>query len=111
MSGKSLFLYGAFACATLSVASAKSYDIVLDAPSKAGDSQLKPGEYKVKIEGSQAVFTDEKNAQAASVPVQVESSGKKFPYTSVETSNQDGVNRIQAIDLGDSTTRVKLPPR
>ena len=68
---------------------------------------MKPGEYKVKVEGSQAVFTDAHN-KSVSVPVTVENADKKFGDTRLETVNHDGVDNIQAIDLGDSNTRVKL---
>ena len=49
-----------FALLGLSIASAKSYSITLSNPAVAGNLQLKPGDYKVKLvepEGK-AVFTD-----------------------------------------------------
>jgi hypothetical protein len=108
MTGKSLFIFGALALSSLGIASAKSYDIVLDAPAKAGATELKPGEYKLKVEGSQAVFTDAQNAKSFSVPIKIENSDKKFNYTAVESSNQDGMENIHAIDLGGSSTRLTL---
>ena len=69
---------------------------------------MKPGEYKLKVEGSQAVFTDQENSKSFSVPVQVENSDKKFDYTSVESRSQEGMDRIHAIDLGGSNTRLML---
>jgi hypothetical protein len=74
----------------------------------AGATQLKPGEYKLKVEGSQAVFTDAENAKSFSVPVKVENSDKKFNYTSVESTNQNGMDQINAIDLAGSNTRLNL---
>ena len=68
---------------------------------------MKPGEYKVKVEGSRAVFTDAHN-KLVTVPATVENADKKFGDTRLETVNHDGVDNIQAIDLGDSNTRVKL---
>ncbi|MGP0074067.1 MAG: hypothetical protein ACLPWF_19315 [Bryobacteraceae bacterium] len=108
MSTRSLLMVGAMTIASLNIASAKSYDIVLNAPAKAGTTELKPGEYKVKIEGSQAVFTNVQSNISVSVPAQVENAQKKFPYTSLETTSQDGMDNIQAIDLADSNTRVTL---
>ncbi len=107
MTGKSLFMVGALVLSSLGIASAKSYDIVLQAPAMAGANELKPGDYKLKVEGSQAVFTAE-NAKSFSVPVKVENSDKKFADTSVETTNQGGMDNIQAIDLGGSNTRLRL---
>jgi len=108
MNAKSLLIVGAFTFASLGIASAKSYDITLNAPAMAGATQLKPGEYKLKVEGSQAVFTDTENAKSFSVPVKVENSDKKFNYTSVESTNQNGMDQINAIDLAGSNTRLNL---
>jgi hypothetical protein len=107
MSGKSLIIMGALALSSLGIASAKSYDIVLEAPAMAGTNELKAGEYKLKVEGSEAVFTGQ-NTKSFSVPVKVENSDKKFANTSVETTNQGGMDNIQAIDLGGSNTRLRL---
>lgn len=107
MTGKSLFMVGALALSSLGIASAKSYDIVLQAPAMAGANELKPGDYKLKVEGSQAVFTAQ-NAKSVTVPVKVENSDKKFANTSVETTNQGGMDSIQSIDLGGSNTRLRV---
>ena len=108
MNGKSLLVVGALTLASLGIASAKSYDLVLSAPAMAGTTELKPGEYKLKVDGSQAVITDQQNAKSVTVPVKVENSDKKFDYTTVESSKQGGMDTIQAIDLGGSNTRLTL---
>ena len=61
MTGKTLLIVGAMTLSSLGIASAKSYDIILDHASKAGATELKPGEYKLKVQGSQAVLTDTQN--------------------------------------------------
>jgi hypothetical protein len=108
MNGKSLLVVGALTLASLGIASAKSYDLVLSAPAMAGTTELKPGEYKLKVDGSHAVITDQQNAKSVTVPVKVENSDKKFDYTTVESSKQGGMDTIQAIDLGGSNTRLTL---
>ncbi len=109
MSPKSVLIVGALTLSSLGIASAKSYDIVLDQPAKAGATELKAGEYKVKVEGSQAVFTDARDGKSSyTVPVKVENSDKKFQNTSVETSTAGGTDNIQAIDLGGSNTRLRV---
>jgi hypothetical protein len=80
----------------------------LSAPTKAGATELKPGEYRVKVEGSQAVFTDTQNGKTFSVAVKIENSDRKFANTSVESTNQGGMDTIQAIDLGGSSTRLAV---
>jgi hypothetical protein len=107
MNVRSLLIAGAVALSAAALASAKTYEITLDAPAKAGDVELQPGQYKLKVEGAQAVFTDSHN-KSFSVPAKVETVDKKFSYTSIESANQGGMDTIQAIDLGDSTTQVKL---
>lgn len=107
MTGKSLLIVSALTLSSLGIASAKTFNVVLNAPAMAGANELKPGEYKLKVEGSQVVLTDT-NAKSVSVPVTIETSDKKFGYTTVETTNQGGTDNIQAIDLGGSNTRLKV---
>jgi len=108
MTAKSLLMVGALTLASLGIASAKTYNVTLDHATKAAGNELKPGDYKVKVEGSQAVFTNQQDAKSVTVPVKVETGDKKFPYTTVETMNQGGMDTIQAIDLGDSNTRLAV---
>src|SRR3984885_1794361 len=107
MNAKSLLIVGALTLASIGVASAKSYDVVLIEPAMAGTTELKPGEYKVKVQGSEAVFTDQ-NSKSFSVPVKIENGSKKFGYTSIESTNNGGMDTIKAIDLADSTTRLTV---
>jgi hypothetical protein len=107
MNVRSFLIVGAVALSSVALASAKTYEITLLSPAKAGAVELKPGDYKVKVEGSQAIFTDAHN-KSFTIPATVENADKKFGYTSIETDNHDGMDTIQAIDLGDSNTRLKL---
>ncbi len=107
MNVRSLLIVGAVALSSAALASAKTYEITLLGPAKAGAVELQPGEYKVRVEGSRAVFTDAHN-KLVTVPATVENADKKFDSTRVETANHDGMDTIQAIDLGDSKTRLKL---
>lgn len=108
MTAKSLLIVGALTLSSLGIASAKSYDITLTAPAMAGATELKPGDYKIKVEGSQAVFTQAQDSKSVSVPVKVENADKKFDYTLVESTNQAGMDQIHAIDLGGSNTRLRV---
>lgn len=108
MTSKSFLIASALTLASLGIASAKTYDITLASPAKAGDTELKAGEYRLKVEGSQAVFTNVDNQKSVSVPVKIEHAGQKFGQTAVETQNKDGVDSIQNIMLGGSDTKVEL---
>jgi hypothetical protein len=105
---KKLILTGVLCLSTLGILSAKSYDITLTNPTQAGDVQLKAGDYRMKVEGGTAVFTDVNSNKQFSVPVKVENSDSKFSDTAVITTNQGGVDRIQEIDLGGSHTKLEV---
>jgi hypothetical protein len=108
MTVKSLFITSALALFTLGIASAKSYDITLTSPTMAGASQLKPGDYEVKLQGDQVIITDEANGKSVTVPVTVEHNDKKFDHTTVETTDKNGTTSVAVISLGGSTTRLRL---
>ena len=103
----SLFI-GILSLAVLSFASTKSYSISLTHPAKAGSQSLTPGEYTVKVDGANAVFTDSRTAKSVSVPVKVETSDKKFKVTSVDSTQDGTAERINSIQLGGSTTKLEF---
>ncbi len=108
---KSFFLTGLLALSSLAIASAKSaksYDITLSSPAKAGNIELRSGEYKVKVEGSNAVFTKLGTSETFTIPVKVENTGKKHDFTALETNKQNGTDRIKAIDLGGSNETLEF---
>ena len=111
MTAKSLLhmtALGALGLASLGIASAKSYDIILSAHSMAGSIDLKPGEYKLKVEGTQATFTDVQSAKTWTAPVKVEADAKKFDRTVVESTSQGDMDHIHAIDLAGSHTKLEF---
>jgi hypothetical protein len=94
------------AFSSLTIVSAKSYDIVLSGPTKAGSVQLKPGQYTLKVNGSSAIFTDVKTSKSYTTPVKVETTDKKFPDTRVQSTKQGDTDAIDEIDLGGSKTKL-----
>jgi hypothetical protein len=85
----------------LGIASAaSSYKVNIPADTWAGDTQIKAGDYKVTVTGNQAVFTMGK--QTVQVAASVENSTSKFSDTMLEASG----NKLQAIDIGGSTTKI-----
>ncbi len=105
---KKLVLTGVLCLSTLGILSAKSYSITLSNPTQAGEVQLRPGDYKVKVEGSMAVFTDRDRNKSFNVPVKIESAGEKYDNTAVVTKNDAGVDKIQEIELGGSHTKLEI---
>jgi hypothetical protein len=90
------------------VASAKSYSVVLSNPMKVGTAQLMPGEYKVKVEGSNAIFTDQKTQKSLTVPVKIDTAEKKYYSTEIDTAKQGDMDQIKTIELGGSTTKLEF---
>lgn len=106
---KSKFLLG-FAFLGLSLLSAKSYEISVDAVSKAGDAQLQPGMYKVSIAGNRVKFTNQDSGKSVETNAVVDTAGakSKFDSTAVESENGQNGTTIREIDLGGTTTKVKF---
>src|SRR5690242_19900455 len=89
----------------LGVASAaSSYTVTITSNTRAGQTELTPGEYKIQVEGSQAVFT--KGKTNIPVPVTVEKNATKFRYTMLETEN----SQLQSIDLGGTNMKLVVAP-
>jgi hypothetical protein len=103
---KKLLAISALALSSLTILSAKTYEIIFTAPTKAGSVQLKPGQYKLKVEGSSATFTDENSAKSFTTPVKVENSDTKFDDTKVQSTKDGDVDRLEEIDLGGSKTKL-----
>jgi len=94
------------ALAGASVLSAKSYSVTLDQPSIVGHTQLKPGDYKLKLEGSKVTFVDHENKTAVEVNVKVENKKDKFQNTEVVSRKDGNSRKIVEITLGG--TRQQL---
>ena len=89
----------------LGIASAaSSYSVTLTSDMSAGTTQLKAGEYKIQVEGDQAIF--KQGSATTPVPVTVEKNAKKFRYTTLETVD----SKLQAIELGGTTTKLVVAP-
>ena len=106
MTIKSLLLIGTLALA--GIASAKTYDVTLSAPAKAGSLQLAAGEYAVNVLGSIAVFTNVETGKKFIAAVTAEDAGKKFDVTAVDCSVKNGSERISSVELGGSSTKLEL---
>jgi hypothetical protein len=108
MNIKSLLIVGALTLTSIGIASAKSYDVVLSATSKVGNTELKAGQYKLKVDGAMATFTDQ-DSKTFSVPVKIENAGKKFQATSIETVGGTGdMDKVTSIDLAGSSMKVEF---
>ena len=89
----------------VSLASAKSYTITLSDPCQAGSSQLKAGQYTLKVDGAKVVLIDTKG-KAIETTAKVETADRKFDQTAVVISKVEGANRLQSITLAGSKSKV-----
>jgi hypothetical protein len=96
------------AIAGLAAASAKTYTIEISHPATVGQTQLRPGEYRVQVEGSKVVFKDNENRTVAETSAKLVTVDKKFQQTSVETNTASGKTMIEDIRLGGTTTKLVL---
>lgn len=103
---KSLLFIGFVSLSSFAFAGTKSYEIVLDTPAKAGSLQLPAGDYKVKLDGTKAVFTDTRTNKSVTTDVKVKTADRKFAHTAVDSSKQNDGERIDAIELGGSSTEL-----
>jgi hypothetical protein len=89
----------------VSLASAKSYTISLSDACKAGQAQLQPGQYTLKLDGNKVVLID-RTGRSIEVTAKVETADRKYGQTAVAVSRADGASRIQWIALGGSKSKV-----
>ena len=106
MTKRSLLLLGVLAMSILSIASAKSYNIAFTSPTIVGGAQLPAGEYTLKVDGTNAVFTSVDSNKSVTAPVKIENVDKKYDVTSVETTVKGDAQPIDDIQLGGSTTKL-----
>jgi hypothetical protein len=103
-----ILVFGAIlSLSSFSFAGQKSYEVIFSAPAKVGGVQLKAGEYKVTVDGANAVFTDSK-AKSVTAPVKVENATKKFQHTAVDASREGTIDTVNSIEFGGSTTKLEF---
>lgn len=99
----SRFTLGVVSLALAVAASAAStYKLNLTDSTWVGDTQLKPGEYKVEVQNGNAVFKGDK--QTAQTPAVEEKADKKYPYTTFESKD----SKINEIRFGGTNVKLVL---
>ena len=72
---------------------------------KAGSVQLAAGEYSLKVQGGNAIFTNVQTGKSFTAAVKADTADRKFDHTAVVYDNKDGDKHIMSVELGGSTTR------
>jgi hypothetical protein len=100
---KLMLSFGTFALAIASAAS--SYHFSIFQPSFVAGKELKPGDYKIELNGDKATIKVGK--QMIEAPVKVENGTEKFVETSVRYNTAtDGKMTVTEIRLGGTTTKL-----
>jgi len=103
---KSLLLIGLVSLSSLSFAGTKIYELTLVSTSQVGTAQLPAGNYRLKLDGSTAIFTNARTDKSVSTAVKLETNTKKFANTIVDSIKDGATDRVEAIKLGGSTTQL-----
>jgi hypothetical protein len=104
---KSFVLGVVLSLSGLCFAGQKSYDVIFSAPATVSGVKLAAGEYKVKVDGTNAVFTNSKS-KSVTAPVKVGTGTKKFQHTAVDATKSGDTDKVNAIEFGGSTTRLEF---
>jgi hypothetical protein len=99
---KLMLSFGTLALAVASAAS--SYRFSIFEQSFVAGHELKPGEYKIEVNGDKAMIKVGK--EAVETAVKVENGAEKFPETSVRYANANGKMTVTEIRLGGTHTKL-----
>jgi hypothetical protein len=90
----------------LSIASAKSYTVETFHPMLLSGTELKPGQYKLDLNGGSIVLR--KGKVAVEVKVKVETTGTKSKSTNFVCDEAGGKYQVKEIHLGGTDTKLVL---
>jgi hypothetical protein len=92
------------AVAGLALAGVKTYTVSLLEPAMLGATELKAGDFQIRVDGDKVTVRTGKTE--AEVPVKEESNGVKYKDTTVKLIASGGKQRIAEIWLGGTTTKL-----
>jgi|SRR5579863_5359105 len=107
MRTKALLLAGALALATAAMAAAPSCEILLLKPTQAGALVLAPGQYRVWVRGSQAIFTDVVSRHTFVAAVKIEST-EPHEVTKVDVDKRGEARVLRSIDLAGTDETLEF---
>lgn len=105
MKTKTLLL---FAVAGLSIASAKSFTVMVPDQATVNGTPLAAGEYKVSVNGASVTLLERNTKNVVQANATVQTADRKFDNTSILSKTVDGKNEIDEIDLGGTKTKLEF---
>jgi|ERR1700689_323496 hypothetical protein len=85
---------------------ASTYHVRIADPTWVGTTELKPGEYDVKVDGDKITFKQGKNIVAVSA--KVETNASKFSDTQMDIKTENGQAKLRELDLGGTKSKIML---
>ena len=89
----------------VSIASAETYKFHIADKVQAGQSQLKPGNYLLDVDGTKAVLKDNKG-NTIDVKAKAEQVPSRAKATMIGVSHDNGVTRLTSVLLAGTSVRV-----
>ncbi len=105
---KTIILAAALGLSSMTIASAKSYNMVLSTPATAGETQLAAGSYKLNVQGSVATFTNLDTNKSVMVLFRLDSTTSSYERTAIDLKSVDGSQRIESIELENSGNKLEF---
>lgn len=93
-----------FVTAAMTIAMAATHRVTLFQESIVNGTSLKPGDYKMEVNGDSVVLSRGSNKVEAKA--KVETASEKFSSTSVRYQNGDGKYRVREIRIGGTATKL-----
>jgi hypothetical protein len=85
---------------------ASTYHLRLSDTTWVGQTQLKPGEYEVKVDGDKITFKQGKNVVAVSA--KIETNAFKYADTQTDVKTVNGQAKLLELDLGGTKSKIML---
>jgi len=85
---------------------ASTYHVRIADPTWVGTTELKPGEYDIKVDGDKITFKQGKNVVAVSA--KVETNASKFSGTQMDIKTENGQAKLKELDLGGTKSKIML---
>jgi hypothetical protein len=87
---------------------AKNYEISVRSATKVGSVVLKPGDYRIKVEGSNAIFSKEDSSTTFTTPGKLETVSSHFDKTILHQVQDGDQARITSIELKGTQSLLKF---
>jgi len=105
---KTVILAAALGLASLTFAGTKTYNVVLNSSTRVGNATLTSGSYKLNLDGHVATFTNVDSGKRQMVLVHFTDSDVNYQHTALDLINQNGTQRMEAIELEDSNSKLEF---